>query len=193
MVLDHANVSKTISEIHMKAVDPNVFWALTAQHTRPALETNVKIHVQEFAVLMVCTILYAPNDDDSQPNVLFYSTAQCIPVNHIPTCICVDGYIGDPLVSCREPPKIEHQPINPCQPSPCGPNSKCRVVNDIAVCSCVDEYIGSPPNCRPECTVNSECPQNKACHRFKCTNPCAGTCGGMCDIWMKMKILDLWN
>lgn len=82
-------------------------------------------------------------------------------------------------MSCREPPKIEQEPINPCQPSPCGPNSKCRVVNDIAVCSCVDEYIGSPPNCRPECTVNSECPQNKACHKFKCANPCAGTCGGM--------------
>lgn len=93
---------------------------------------------------------------------------------------CLNQFAGDPFVSCREPPKIEHEPTNPCNPSPCGPNSKCRVVNDIAVCSCVDEYIGSPPNCRPECTVNSECPQNKACHKFKCANPCAGTCGGWC-------------
>lgn len=22
------------------------------------------------------------------------NTAQCLPVNHIPTCICLDGYIG---------------------------------------------------------------------------------------------------
>lgn len=80
-------------------------------------------------------------------------------------------------MSCREQQIIEPIPQNPCQPSPCGPNSKCRVVNDIAVCSCIDEYIGSPPNCRPECTVNSECPSSKACHKFKCSNPCAGTCG----------------
>lgn len=29
-----------------------------------------------------------------------------------------------------------------------------------------------PPNCRPECVVSSECPQNKACLNQKCVNPC---------------------
>lgn len=67
--------------------------------------------------------------------------------------------------------------VDPCNPSPCGPNSQCRNINTQGVCSCLPEFIGSPPNCRPECVVNSECPQNRACHKFKCANPCAGTCG----------------
>lgn len=66
---------------------------------------------------------------------------------------------------------------NPCLPSPCGPNSNCRNVNDRAVCSCKINYIGSPPNCRPECMVSSECPQNKACINLKCEDPCPGVCG----------------
>lgn len=107
--------------------------------------------------------------------------AECLPFNHVPTCICIDKHIGDPFVSCDLKdiggPYPTEAPTDPCQPTPCGPNSKCRVVNDVAVCSCVDEYIGDPPNCRPECTVNAECPQNRACHKFKCANPCAGTCG----------------
>lgn len=67
--------------------------------------------------------------------------------------------------------------INPCSPSPCGPYSLCHSTNDQAVCSCLPEYIGTPPNCKPECIVNSECPQDKACHKFKCKNPCNGVCG----------------
>lgn len=75
------------------------------------------------------------------------------------------------------PLAIEDEPVNPCQPSPCGPNSQCREVNGQAVCSCLPEYIGSPPGCRPECVVSTECPQNKACVNQKCVDPCPGTCG----------------
>lgn len=71
----------------------------------------------------------------------------------------------------------DETPINPCQPSPCGPNSQCREVNKQAVCSCLPNYIGNPPGCRPECTVSSECPQNKACIEQKCSDPCPGVCG----------------
>lgn len=53
----------------------------------------------------------------------------------------------------------------------------CRKVNDQAVCTCQDSYFGSPPNCKPECFVSSECPQNKACYKNKCNDPCPGTCG----------------
>lgn len=67
--------------------------------------------------------------------------------------------------------------INPCSPSPCGPNSQCREINLNAVCSCVSGFIGSPPSCRPECIINSECPQNQACQNQKCIDPCVGTCG----------------
>ena len=37
--------------------------------------------------------------------------------------------------------------------------------------------IGSPPNCRPECVVNSDCPPDKACTQRKCRDPCPGLCG----------------
>jgi len=75
------------------------------------------------------------------------------------------------IAAVVEPPK------NPCQPSPCGPNSQCRELNGQAVCSCLPEFVGSPPGCRPECVVSSECAQNKACINQKCTDPCPGTCG----------------
>ena len=66
---------------------------------------------------------------------------------------------------------------NPCLPSPCGPNSICRHSNGIPSCSCSSNYVGSPPNCRPECTINSECSGNLACIREKCKDPCPGSCG----------------
>lgn len=71
----------------------------------------------------------------------------------------------------------ERTPIDPCAPSPCGPNSQCRELNDHAVCSCLNGFIGTPPSCRPECVVSSECNQNKACVNQKCIDPCIGTCG----------------
>lgn len=67
--------------------------------------------------------------------------------------------------------------VNPCSPSPCGPNSQCREVNGQAVCSCLPSYSGSPPACRPECVVSSECPFDKACINQKCADPCPGRCG----------------
>lgn len=74
---------------------------------------------------------------------------------------------------------IVRDPVNPCVPSPCGPNSQCRVSpsNDQAVCSCLPNYIGRAPNCRPECTSNSECRGNMACINQRCQDPCQGSCG----------------
>ena len=127
------------------------------------------------------------------------SNAECSVVNHGPSCTCIPGYEGNPFTACS--PKVESKlsknpnfyannltnllnlvredPIvqNPCQPSPCGPNSNCREVNNHAVCSCIPSFIGTPPNCRPECLVSSECPLDKACLTKKCKDPCPGTCG----------------
>ena len=123
--------------------------------------------------------------------------ANCQVINHSPSCTCIPGYTGDPFRYCNLPApqrKIsgfvrnesvtfvslaveDETPKNPCQPSPCGPNSQCREVNGQAVCSCLPNYSGSPPGCRPECVVSSECPQNKACLNQKCVDPCPGTCG----------------
>ena len=66
---------------------------------------------------------------------------------------------------------------NPCVPSPCGPYSECRETNNIPSCSCSPSRIGSPPYCRPECTINSDCPSNHACINEKCRDPCPGLCG----------------
>lgn len=68
-------------------------------------------------------------------------------------------------------------PTNPCQPSPCGPNADCQVRGDSPACSCIENYIGLPPNCRPECTINPECPPQLACMQQKCRDPCVGLCG----------------
>lgn len=68
-------------------------------------------------------------------------------------------------------------PADVCYPSPCGPNSQCRSVNGQAVCTCLVGYMGSPPNCRPECIINSECSLDKACVNQKCVNPCPKPCG----------------
>lgn len=67
--------------------------------------------------------------------------------------------------------------LKPCAPSPCGQFSQCTDQTGVAVCKCVPNYYGSPPNCRPECTVNSDCSNSKACINEHCADPCAGACG----------------
>lgn len=66
---------------------------------------------------------------------------------------------------------------DPCVPTPCGPYSQCRDIGGQPSCSCLPEYTGQPPNCRPECVINPECPSNKACMKEKCRDPCPGSCG----------------
>lgn len=75
------------------------------------------------------------------------------------------------------PAVLAEPPLNPCAPSPCGPNSQCRETNGQAVCSCLAGFAGIPPECRPECVLNSECPSNKACIDQKCKDPCESNCG----------------
>jgi len=107
--------------------------------------------------------------------------AQCRVLNHSPVCSCPPGYTGDPFRRCDPiPPAPTPTPvvdIDPCIPSPCGPYSECRRIGNSPSCSCIQGYFGSPPNCRPECTINSECPSNLACIREKCRDPCPGSCG----------------
>lgn len=105
--------------------------------------------------------------------------ARCEVINHNPICSCKPGESGNPFVSCALIPVIgvERQPENPCSPSPCGPNSICQITQGHPVCSCIENYIGGPPYCRPECVLSNDCPQDKACIRERCENPCLNTCG----------------
>jgi len=77
------------------------------------------------------------------------------------------------------PPVVSDYARDPCVPSPCGAFSECRDIGGIPSCSCLPTYRGSPPNCRPECTINTECPANMACMQQKCRDPCPGSCGIM--------------
>lgn len=125
------------------------------------------------------------------------SNARCQVLNHNPICSCSPRYTGDPFVQCflersenhfnlfkeRIPifhilePESDPPTGDPCVPSPCGPYSACRVVGNLPACSCLPGYIGKSPNCRPECTINAECPSNLACINEKCLDPCIGSCG----------------
>lgn len=102
--------------------------------------------------------------------------AKCDVVNHTPFCSCIEGYEGDAFVGCS---KIDRRPEDPCNPTPCGENAQCSTTNGIARCSCIPPYIGNPyvGGCRPECTINSECPSHLACLTQHCRDPCQGLCG----------------
>ena len=125
--------------------------------------------------------------------------AKCDVRNHVPICICIPGYIGDPFSQCYRPSSelkvyirfdtilnliifaATPRPIEviqPCNPSPCGTNAQCSEQRGAASCRCILDYIGNPyVECKPECTVNSECPRDKACVNNHCTDPCPGVCG----------------
>jgi len=90
--------------------------------------------------------------------------------------IFVRGRLANEWRTFTETPQLDI-PINPCVPSPCGPNSVCREIGNTPACSCLNNYIGRPPNCRPECTINAECPGNLACLKERCKDPCPGSCG----------------
>lgn len=107
--------------------------------------------------------------------------ARCEVINHNPICSCPNSK-GNPFVSCDYEDEDERTPepnlpLNPCAPSPCGPYSICQIKQGRPVCSCVENFIGSPPYCRPECVLSDDCPQNKACIREKCKDPCINSCG----------------
>lgn len=104
--------------------------------------------------------------------------ANCRVVNHRPSCNCLEKYVGNPLVRCNL--AIERDPtppFNPCNPSPCGDNAECKIIGDYHACSCLPSMRGVPPNCRPECVSNSDCPNHQACINNKCVDPCPGSCG----------------
>ena len=85
---------------------------------------------------------------------------------------------ADQLLTHMISSAIEPIEVDPCEPNPCGSFSlPPRVVGDRCVCNCEPHMIGTPPNCRPECVVNSECPQESACITQRCQDPCPGLCG----------------
>lgn len=105
------------------------------------------------------------------------NNAKCDVINHTPLCSCLEGYRGDAFIGCIVIIKDEN--VSPCNPSPCGENTLCTVLNNAARCSCIPPNIGNPyaGGCRPECILNSDCPNNLACLSNHCRDPCKDLCG----------------
>lgn len=81
-------------------------------------------------------------------------------------------------------PPVTERP-DPCREGTCGPNANCRVQGTRGICTCIEGYFGNPyVQCRPECVINSQCPQYLACNNQRCVDPCPGTCGidAICEV-----------
>lgn len=103
--------------------------------------------------------------------------SECRVVSHTPNCICLPGHTGDPFSFCSLVPVIQDTHVSPCQPSPCGANALCKERNGAGACVCKSDYLGNPyEGCRPECSLNTDCPSHRACINNKCQDPCPGTC-----------------
>lgn len=92
-------------------------------------------------------------------------------------CNLSNRIVFEIMFSCNVFFIVVHVEPDPCNPSPCGPNSLCRSNNGKASCSCLPPNKEGPNGCRPECVVSSECPANRACVNNKCIDPCSGVCG----------------
>lgn len=79
--------------------------------------------------------------------------------------------------------------IKPCARTPCGINAICG--NNS--CSCIPGYHGDPySECRPECTINEDCPKHRSCKNYKCIDPCIQTCGvnAVCTVYNHLAICE---
>ena len=92
--------------------------------------------------------------------------------------VLVAALYSSPHVCISAAPPITTVRTDPCNPSPCGEKAVCSNRNRAAACSCIADHFGDPYlACRPECTINADCPSNKACQSLHCVDPCPGLCG----------------
>lgn len=129
------------------------------------------------------------------------TNADCRVYHHAPICSCRPNFQGDAFTRCYPAPRKSYHVVyissksyfltlftapsivqlnrytNPCVPSPCGQYAECHDTQGTAICSCLPNYFGSPPNCRPECSINADCPAHLTCQNQRCRDPCTGACG----------------
>lgn len=175
-----------------KIVDQNALSTVTVHSIKPAFRISVKI---------LALVLVVPMQNATLPlmfllvyvylhiRAIHLNTAHFCHlqnqvkylknVNYVPTSSFLKNiiFIYYALFFSDIPPT----PVNPCYPSPCGPNSQCKELNGQAICSCSPTFFGTPPSCRPECVTNAECPTHLSCIKQKCQDPCPGTCGHNAD------------
>ena len=94
--------------------------------------------------------------------------AKCRVVKYNPTCTCNPVIYEDscvpnscvPNAECRE--RQNHSPLCKCDPGFIGDPFS-------ALCTCLPGLQGNPCiECKPECSINPDCPINLACIRNKC-------------------------
>lgn len=82
------------------------------------------------------------------------SNALCKERNGAGSCICVEGYFGDPYAGCRpecvtsnecahDKACLNMKCRDPC-PGTCGVNAECSVINHNPQCFCIAGYVGDP-------------------------------------------------
>jgi len=78
----------------------------------------------------------------------------------------------------RSPPKPP-APRDPCNPTPCGPNTTCqKSPNGNAICRCIARFIPKPDTitgCGPECVRDPDCDRGFVCENQRCVekpDPC---------------------
>jgi len=168
------------TSVRLPLVDQSVWRAQNARKIWLVPTRNVETRAQVLVVLVLSaklstTIRYAPVLQDTLGIHSLGASFNHVCITSIRIqmefldVICYPGNIVAAV--------IESAPVDPCNPSPCGHNALCRPVGDSPSCSCLPSFIGSPPNCRPECVSNTECPSNLACINQKCRDPCPGSCG----------------
>lgn len=88
------------------------------------------------------------------------------------TCVCPQGFVGNPYNGCVDVDECEH-------PNQCGPNAICRNVVGGRECHCPPGYDGDPYtvgcNDMDECSRGNLCGRNAHCTNiegsFKCSCP----------------------
>ena len=105
-------------------------------------------------------------------------------IDHINFMYVLNSTIWNFLGGCRSDSDCsgQHACLNrecvpACSPdgSSCGTGAVCYATNHHAVCDCPPGLTGDPHiGCvLLECTVNSDCPTDRACINTKCVSPCA--------------------
>jgi len=118
-----------------------------------------------------------------------------------PICRCLAGFIPmpDTITGCKR--ECERDPDcsagnicqnykcvvkpDPCDPSPCGPNTECSVLpSGNPICRCLPTYVPKPDTitgCGRECEIDRDCNGDNICQNYKCVprpDPCQPTpCG----------------
>ena len=148
---------------------------LTAQQTKHVSTRNARILVQDYVV----STLNAMSETMSQFVSVYLVTLgihlASVTDHQVSLEIIVSlSVFTHQILATPRPIEV----IQPCNPSPCGTNAECTERGNAASCRCILDYIGNPyVECKPECTVNSECPRDKACINNHCEDPCPGVCG----------------